>query len=133
MLLVTKLRVITGQLDRRDVVTLRLEKTPVKLPANKAPGTAPIVGTPQVDGRLRVSHENVPFGPGVHGLLVVAHTSAYFRLQTEEIEIFGIGFESKLYLRQCLIELARVFVKRREKVGPCEWVNFHRLLSQIDG
>src|ERR1700723_390254 len=118
MLLVTKLRVITGQLDRRDVVTLRLEKTPVKLPANEAPGTAPIVGTPQVDGRLRVSHENVPFGPGVHGFLVVAHTSLYFHLQTDEIGIVGICFQSKSYLRQCRIELARVFVKRRESVGP---------------
>jgi hypothetical protein len=55
----------------------------------------------------------VPFGPGVHGLLVVAHTSLYFHLQTDEIGIVGICFQPKPYRRQCRIELARVFVKRR--------------------
>jgi hypothetical protein len=49
-LFVTKLCIITRQLDRRHVVTLRLKETPVKLPANEAAGTAPIPGTPQIHG-----------------------------------------------------------------------------------
>ena len=49
-LFVTKLCVITRQLDRRHVVTLRLEETPAKLPANEATGTAPIPGAAQVHG-----------------------------------------------------------------------------------
>src|SRR5277367_1740872 len=49
-LFVTKLCIITRQLDRRDVATLRLQETPAKLPANEAGGTAPIPGAPQVHG-----------------------------------------------------------------------------------
>ena len=49
-LFVTKLCIITRQLDRRDVVILRLKETPAKLPANEATGTAPIPSTPQVHG-----------------------------------------------------------------------------------
>jgi hypothetical protein len=49
-LFVTKLCVITRELDRRDVAALRLKETPAKLPAYEAAGTAPIPGTPQVHG-----------------------------------------------------------------------------------
>jgi hypothetical protein len=49
-LFVIKLCIITRQLDRRDVATLRLQEAPAKLPANEAAGTAPIPGAPQVHG-----------------------------------------------------------------------------------
>ena len=49
-LFVSKLCVVSRQLDRGDVVTLRLKQTPVKLPANKTAGAPPIPCTPQIAG-----------------------------------------------------------------------------------
>jgi hypothetical protein len=44
-LLVTELRVITGQGDWRNVAVLRLPEAPAQLPANEAAGAALVVST----------------------------------------------------------------------------------------
>jgi hypothetical protein len=44
-LLVTELRVITGQVDWRNVAVLRLPEAPAQLPANEAAGAVLVVST----------------------------------------------------------------------------------------
>ena len=60
----------------------------------------------------------MPPGLGVHGLLVVAHTSKRIHFQTEEIEIVGICFQPQPNFLERRIELARKRVKRGESVRP---------------
>ena len=113
-------------------MTLRLEESPAKLPANEAAGTAPIPGAPQVTGRLRISVRICHLAQASTASLYLPVRRNVSVSQTEEIEIVGICFQPQANFLDRCIELARALVKPGESVRPRERINFHRLLPRLD-